>query len=216
MNRKTSCCCFSCIRAGNRVSVLAFIVFMAVSSFALGGDTGVPSLPRLVLVYATCSVNENYLAPYNSRVAYTPHLREFAEHARVFARHQTEAEISGIAFASLWTGTQAMRHGIYSHPEWLDDSNYLMAEAYAERGYETYFWNAHGLASAGLNYGQGVKPEHITSRMLTGDDPGFAKLLDRLKKDPNLRAFVMTNHTVRHRGYEMGSMDGFCARYPAE
>jgi arylsulfatase A-like enzyme len=53
--------------------------------------------PRLVILYATCTVNCQYLSPYNPGVAYTPHLDAFQEHATVFAKHQTEAGASGVA-----------------------------------------------------------------------------------------------------------------------
>lgn len=199
-----------------RAVILLLTLSLAISRLTFANGAPPRPAPRLVLVYATCSVNKNYLSPYNARVGYTPNLQAFAKNARVFARHQTEEGQSAIAFASLWTGTQAMLHGIYRYPEPLDKSNYLMAQAFAEQGYETYFWDEHSMASASLNYGQGVSAEHVTPHMLKVDDSAFAKLLERLQKDKNLRVFVMTNHTVTHRTYTTGSLEEFCARYPAE
>lgn len=172
--------------------------------------------PRLVLVYCTCSVNKDYLAPYYPRIGYTAHLRAFAQGARVFTRQQTEAGQSGLAFASLWTGTQAMRHGVYASTDLLDGANYTMAEAFADHGFETYFWDEHGMSSYSLNFGQGVKPDHVTPHMLKADDPGFVALLSKLKNDPDFHAFIMTNHSVTHRAYALDLVEAFYARFPAE
>ena len=46
---------------------------------------------RLVLLYATCTVNCRYLSPYDHGVDYTPSLAAFERHATTFAKHQTEA-----------------------------------------------------------------------------------------------------------------------------
>ncbi len=47
--------------------------------------------PRLVLLYAPCTVNRSFLSPYDEKVGYTPHLSAFAREAVTFRRHQTEA-----------------------------------------------------------------------------------------------------------------------------
>ena len=63
--------------------------------------------PRLVLLYATCSLNKHFLSSYDRSIAYTPHIEEFSKNALVFERHQTETGQSGTAFASIFSGLQA-------------------------------------------------------------------------------------------------------------
>ena len=157
--------------------------------------------PRLVVLYVPCTVNKDYLAPYNEAVGYTPHLKRFAEEAVVFDRHQTEAGQSGTAYASLFTGTQADRHGIYYQPAILRDDLYLISEAFGHAGYETYFWWEQGMAAADLNYGQGVPPQRTFNKILTGGDATFQRILRRLQSEPDFRAFVVANFTVTHSDY---------------
>src|SRR5262245_58401633 len=78
-----------------------------------------PQGPRLLILYATCSLNRDFLSPYNPNVTYTPALQSFAERGQVFTKHQTEEGQSGIAYASLFSGSQAPRHGVYYHPSKL-------------------------------------------------------------------------------------------------
>lgn len=165
--------------------------------------------PRLVVLYATCTVSRHYLSPYNPEVTYTPNIQAFAEEGTVFLRHQTESGQSGLAFASILTGSQADRHGVYRHPFWLRDKVFTLAEAFAARGYETHFWNGHPMAAADLNYGQGVEAENVqTSRhpepdkaRLTANDADFAAILERLKEDPSYKAYVQVLFSVTHAPY---------------
>ncbi len=168
-----------------------------------------PAPPRLVLLYAPCTVNRDALAPYGAGVRYTPNLAAFARESVVFQRHQTETDQSGPAYASLFAGAQADRHGVYRHPARLGDELFLAAEAFAERGYETHFWSGHPMASAELNYGQGVEPGHVHQRRpgvadlysLTANDSDFAAVLERLRRDRTARAFVQVAFTVTHGPY---------------
>lgn len=185
-----------------------------------------PAGPRLVLVYATCTLNRHFLAPYNDAVTYTPALQRFARDAALFTAHQTEEGQSGIAFASLLSGNQSMRHGIYSHPTRLSDELYLMGEAFRDAGYDTYFWSAHQMASSSLNYGQGIDPAHTFAAdlkkvppdedSLRADTPQFQQLLRELRDDPDKRAFVLTTFTVTHAPYHHLVLDELCALAPAE
>ncbi len=185
--------------------------------------------PRLVLVIATCTVNKDYLGPYNQKVATTPFLTRFAQDALVFERHYTEAVQSGVAYASMFSGKQATGHGIFAHPEWLGDEHVLLSEVFAAGGYETHSWLGHGAASAAWNYAQGVDVlnQHLRilddadvlnqhTRRLDGADADFRALLSELRANPEKRAFVLTNFTVTHSPY---SRDGqsvikFCERNP--
>ena len=163
--------------------------------------------PRLVLLYATCTLNKDFLAPYDAGVNYTPNIQRFADEAIVFERHVTEAGVSGTAYASILSGTQADRHGVYSHPHVLADELYLITEAFADDGYETFFWNAHRMASPELNYAQGVPEANaytshaFKKRMLTEEDPRFVEILRKLDADPEYRAFIVVNFTVTHAAY---------------
>ncbi len=171
--------------------------------------------PRLVLLYATCTVNKSYLSPYNTSITFTPNLQRFASEARVFERHTTEAGQSGIAFASIFTGTQAHRHGVYRHPMKLTDDQYLISEAFADNGYETFFWNGHPMASRRLNFGQGVTAENTFKYLLEADDPKFIEILERLRTDESYKAFILTNFTVTH-SYKMDFLETFRRLFPSE
>jgi len=179
-----------------------------------GGDA--PEQPRLVILYATCTVNRDYLAPYNDAVVYTPNLQQFAAESVVFTNHYTESGQSGPAYASMFTGHQADEHGIHRHPTRLRDELYLIAEAYADHGYETFFWNRHPMASAGLNFGQGVVAENTFDDFLRADSPELGGILQRLQEDASYKAFVMTNFTVTHAPYSFEHLNAFARRYPAE
>jgi arylsulfatase A-like enzyme len=173
-----------------------------------------PPRPRLVVLYATCSLSKEFLAPYDARVTYTPALAALARESVVFERHVTEAAVSGIAYASLFTGAQADRHGIFHHPSRLSAHLLTIFEAFAAAGYETHYWNGHPMAGADLDYAQGVAPEHVyppaghagndksfARSLLQRDDPWFQRLLERLRRDPDLRALVVANFTVTHAPY---------------
>jgi arylsulfatase A-like enzyme len=83
----------------------------------------------LVLLYATCTVNKDYLGPYEPAVSYTPALDDFARSSLVFENHQTESGQSGIAFASIFSGTQATEHGVFVNPSRLPDDVLVIPEA---------------------------------------------------------------------------------------
>ena len=95
-----------------------------------------------MLLYATCTLSKDFLAPYDASVGFTPSLAALAAEGVTFERHQTESGQSGTAFASIFSGTQADRHGVYDHPTWLADDAYLVSEAFAARGWETW-WPTH-------------------------------------------------------------------------
>ncbi len=189
----------------------AFLKFLGTSSGMLvglpawlSGCTGKPKIqPRLVLLYPTCTLNKSYLSPYNKNVTYTPCLEKFSSEAAVFKRHQTESGQSGNAFASIFCGCQADKHGIFDHPRKLDKSVYQVSEAFRDNGYNTYFWDKHMMASYDLGYGQGVRPENQFQRMLTADDKNFDEILDRLDTDKGYQAFIQTTFTVTHSIYTL-------------
>src|SRR6185295_15578310 len=118
-------------------------------------------LPRLVVLFAPCTVNRSYLSPYNPQIRYTPNLDRFARAGVTFTKHQTEEGQSGVAYAALFSGNQAMRHGIYSHPTRLQDCAYLITEAFRDAGYDVFFWADQIIASPKLNYVQGVDPAKV-------------------------------------------------------
>lgn len=68
----------------------------------------------------------------------------------VFQRHETESGQSGISFASLHSGQQADKHGVHRHPRRLDEKTYLISEAFADAGYDTFFWSGQPMAASKL------------------------------------------------------------------
>ena len=213
------------VRLASPSAVLLLAVVLAT------GCADAPERPRLVLLYATCALNRDYLAPYAPEVSFTPNLARFASEGVVFERHQSESGQSGIAFASLFSGVQAYRHGVYYHPARLPQDLYLITEAFADAGYDPWFWGAHSMASWDLGYFQGVPDEHVTYAkpprkrdqklaLLQPGDPRFAELLDRLEADPDYRAFVVVNFTITHDPYHIQvfdrDYDRFLERFPEE
>lgn len=167
-----------------------------------------PPRPRLVLLYATCTLNRGLVPPYG-RAPYMPGLAAFARESVVFRRHDTETDQSGPAYAALFSGAQVDRHGVFRHPARLRDDLHLAAEAFAAHGYDTYFWSGHPMASAELNYGQGVPPANVQRRVpgvaslyeLTANDAAFDAILARLRADPSYRAYVQVAFTITHGPY---------------
>lgn len=195
--------------------VVLAIAFAVLAGCAPAGRApGTSTAPRLVLLYATCSLSKDYLSPYNDGVAYTPSLARFAQDGLVFDRHQTESGQSGVSFASLFTGTQATGHGVFSHPARLGDEQYMIGEAFRDAGYDLYGWLDHRMASAELNYAQGISPSQAFDGRLSADDKRFNQVLDRLESDPDYRVFIVTNFTVTHSPYKARLLGAFCRSHP--
>lgn len=164
-----------------------------------------------------CTLGKDFLEPYDASVEYTPNLKRFAEQGVVFERHVTEAGQSGVAFASILSGEHAMRHRVYSHPTRLTDTIQTLPEAFAEAGYDTYFWEFQDMASLGLNYGQGVPPKQaFTRRRLKDNDPEFRAVLKRLAEDSTYKALIISFYSLTHSRYRRGSLAGFCEEYPGQ
>lgn len=157
--------------------------------------------PRLALLYATCTVNKFYLSPYNRSVTFTPFIGRFAAESAVFMKHQSECGQSGTAYASILTGNQADKHGVFDHPRVMDESNYLITEAFKENGYDTFLCATHPMANYGLAYGQGVQPENNHERYLTGNDDALDEILEKLSIDRDYRVLIVTLFTVTHGLY---------------
>ncbi len=213
-------------------AVVAPLLFVAACSDSGASPTG----PRLVVLYSTCTVSKDFLSPYRPGIPYTPNLQRFADESVVFERHNSEAGQSGIAFASIYSGVQADRHGIFHHPRPLADELYLVGEAFRDNGYATHFWSGHGMAAASLNYGQGIAPDHVydhekqfTKRAQTLDDdfltrttangPELDAVLADLAADPDAHAFLQINFTITHELYHeyagLEKIEAFRKRYPA-
>ena len=178
--------------------------------------------PRLVLLYATCSLNRHFLAPYDPAVSYTPNIDRLGKRSVVFTAHHTEAGQSGTSYASIFSGTQAMRHGVYDHPKKLPDSLFLIAEAFQAHGYAAYGFGTHYLASEHLNFMQGVRKDRHFYEFLTPKARAFRYVLDQLQENPDYKAFVVTNFTVTHYPYGHPTEDldtqlrEFCGPRPDE
>ena len=217
-----------------RVSFSTRALLIAAACAAAGcGGPDVPA-PRLVLLYATCTLNKGFLSPYRAGVGWTPSLAAFAGRGVVFRRHETESGFSGIAFASIFSGMQADGHGVFSHPARLPDDVPTITEAFAAAGWEVYFWADHEMASPELNYAQGVAPERLfrggarlgardprrrdpdREGFLQADDPRLQRILDRLAQDPRARALLVTNFTVTHAPYSAAWVEDFCRAHAGE
>jgi arylsulfatase A-like enzyme len=200
-----------------RVALLTSLALNALVASGLSGEEiqGSKS-PRLVILYATCSLGRSFLEPYDSTVSYTPNLQTLASRGTVFERHQTESGQSGISYASIFTGLQAADHGVYSHPSELVPEVRTIAESFAESGWETYAYLSHGMARNELNYDQGVPADRSYGLLLSGDEDEFSELLNGIKLNPSRRAFVMTNFTYTHAPYKTAWVRTFCKLHPAE
>jgi len=157
--------------------------------------------PRLVLLYAPCTVNRNFLSPYNRSVGYTPFLEKFASGATVFADVQAECGMSGTCYASIFSGCYADRHGIFEQPSIVGDDVHMITETFIGAGYDSYFWGGHPMATYQMNYGKGVAGENSSKLPLLAGDAMFDGILEKLASDQSYRAFVLTNFTVTHATY---------------
>ncbi len=198
---------------------------VAVALLAVACGPAEAPRPRLVVLYAPCSVNRDFLGPYGDDGPgrdLTPALDRFAEQAVVFERHVTESGQSGISYASLFTGAQADVHGVYRHPRAPSRDALQISEAFRDAGYETFFWSGQQVASAEYEYGRGVRPENVRGtteiRGYTATGPDFAAILRRLREDPGYEAFVQVNLTLTHNPYPKWStpesMAEFLAAHP--
>lgn len=211
------------LESTRRLAVVFAILWgvAVVCSGCFGGGGSEPSAgaavakPRLVVLYAACTVNKSFLSPYSPNLSdTTPHLARFAEEAVVFEHHQTEAGQSGTAFASLFAGTGAEHHGVFQHPTQLEDDVELIGEVFHRRGFEVATWLEHRLASAELGYAQGASATF--DRALHVGDPAFTAILEHLRGDPSARALLITNFTVTHTPYFAGSVESFCQHHPED
>jgi hypothetical protein len=69
-----------------RIALLAILVVLGVSC-----SPAPPPKPRLIVLYAKCTVNKDLLAPYADGIDFTPNFARFGHEAAVFTSHQTEA-----------------------------------------------------------------------------------------------------------------------------
>jgi arylsulfatase A-like enzyme len=213
------------------LTVMARLVAIGVlSSLLLGAicslqDSQTTKAPRLVVLYAVCSLNKDYLQPYTKSILYTPNIKSFAEQSVVFQRHQASSSFSGAAYASLFSGSRAYRHRIYYHPAPLSDDTFMIAEAFQENGYDTVYLNGHSYASASLNFAQGIAPENLIEW-----DPALSDTVQRadekwdsILKEVSSRkrnVFVQVNLKMTHAPYTANSSirmtSAFCRKFPEE
>ena len=192
--------------------LLLLVGSCALSACDRPAETAQP--PRLVVLYATCTLNKDFLSPYDPEIPFTPALERFASQGVVFERHHTESGQSGVAYASLFSGSQADRHGVLHHPSVLSRELDLVTEVFAANGYEVHSWLAHGMASAELGYAQGVPPANQHPHPLHARDPQLRAVLGRLESDPDARAFLVTNFTLTHAPYPATGLGRLCAEHP--
>jgi len=199
-------------------------IFLTICCLLLGCSGSKPtdpptanrSQPRLVLLYMTCTLNKSFLSPYNPKVQFTPNLENFGSESVVFGKHRTEAGLSGVAFASIYTGSQAQSHGVFTHPARLSNSVYDVTDAFAEDGYDVFLWDAQPMCSKELNYAQGAPSQNVFKRILQSGDPELKKILNRLARDPNYKALLITTFTLTHGPYAADHLGSFVPTYPEE
>jgi len=176
---------------------LLALVGGVVASVGCGGPSEPVEPPRLVLLFATCTLNKDHLSPYDPSVPYTPNLQVLSEGTAVTAlRHRAEASISGVSYASLFTGAATPRHGVFTHPRPLRDELRTVDELFAAAGYETLAYIGHHV-TRGLGYTATDESE----QPLRAADPHFREELARLQADPDARLFVVTNDLQLHDYY---------------
>ncbi len=228
-------------------------IFPALAVLALATGVGLlpscgsaprPTGPRLVVLYATCTVSKDFLSPYGHRdpesdpapIDFTPNLQRFADEGTVFERHNTEAGQSGVAFASIFTGVQADRHGVYFHPDEVPAELLDVSEAFAANGYAPHVWSGQAMAAAKYGYGQAVPESDVhythvefTKRAkelpagffpeTTANTPEFDAILEELQRDPDAGAFVQVNFTITHELYheyaDLEKIEAFRRAHPA-
>jgi arylsulfatase A-like enzyme len=164
----------------------------------------------------TCTLNKNFLSPYNPKVQFTPNLQKFGSESVVFGKHRTEAGLSGVAFASIYTGSQAQSHGVFTHPTRLSNSVYDVTDAFAEDGYDVFLWDAQPMCSKELNYAQGAPSENVFKRILQSGDPKLTEILERIARDPDYKALLITTFTLTHGPYAADHLGSFVQIYPEE
>lgn len=174
-----------------------------------------PDPPRLIVLFYTCTLNADYLQPYNPDIAYTPNLKRLARDAIVFERHQTESGQSGISFSSLFTGAQAGKHGVYMHPAPIAENVAVLPEMLRDAGYDPHYWLRHPMAKAAI--GDAARRESGSRPVegwLRSEDARFRALLSRLRDEPEYRAVVTAAYSVTHGPYKTDRLEEFLERYP--
>ncbi len=205
---------------------LALLAVLPGMFFVPGCSKADPDRPRLVILYAACSLSKEFLSAYDTSVPFTPAFRRFAEESLVFDKHVSEAGQSGISFASIFSGVHAFKHGAYRHPVKLPDSLYQISEAFRDAGYDPYFWSGQRMGSWELGYGQGVprKNAYIVGphegERYTANGPELDVLLEKLQRDPDYEAFAQINLTLSHSPYHLYAtgpvLTGFLTAYPQQ
>lgn len=162
--------------------------------------------PRLVVVYVPCTVSAKYLDPYGGP-ALTPQLARFAENAAVFTAHRTEANGSGPAFASIFTGQQADGHGVFTHPAEVAEPVDDLSEVLRAAGYTIFYWDTHRMADHDLGYLQAA--QHVTDSLPYPNGPDVSAVLDRLVEDPDAKLAIFAAFSVTHSPYDPAVYDLF-------
>lgn len=178
-------------------------------------ETATVEEPRVVLLFLPCTLNRNYLSPYNEEVNYTPRIQAFADDAITFTRHQSEAGQSGIAYSSIFTGTQADVHGVYAHPAPIAESAPTITEAFRDAGYDTFLWATQGMALKAIGT-RGLDEDHIFRTALRADSQEFQKALARVRNEPDYKVLIVTAFTRTHGRYKADFLDGFARNFPKE
>jgi arylsulfatase A-like enzyme len=131
-----------------------------------------------VVVLVLDCLRKDSVSPYNTEVDFTESIEGFAEEAKVFENVVAQAPWTLPSHASMFTGMYPWEHGATQKNLDLDVESELLAEKYAEKGYETGCYTINGFLNpeSGLTDGfSKVKNLDISDRF-SGINKAFNKL----------------------------------------
>jgi arylsulfatase len=114
-----------------------------------------PQGPPNIVLITFCTMRADHLGAYGAPRGASPHLDRLAANGAVFLDHTTQASYTGGSFASLLTGRYGFAHGVWDHPQRLDDSLVTLAETMQAAGYATGGFVYSGYIGDKFNYDQG-------------------------------------------------------------
>lgn len=189
----------------------ALYCFVSIGIVFSSYGTVADEVPRLVVLYAPCTVSAKFLDPYGA-AGLTPHIARFAKDAAVFTAHRTEANGSGPAFASIFAGQQADGHGVFSHPSEVAARVQDLSEVLAAAGYEIFYFGSHRMADHDLGYVQAS--DYATDSLPYPKSPALQDALDRLAANSRAKLAVFAAFSVTHSPYDRAPLELFQLKHP--
>jgi arylsulfatase A-like enzyme len=131
-----------------------------------------------IVVLVLDSLRKDSISPYNDEVNFTENIDSFADEAEVFENAVAQAPWTLPSHASMFTGMYPWEHGATQKNLSLDVESSLLAERYAEKGYQTGCYTINGFLNpeAGLTEGfEEIRNLDISDRF-SGINKAFNKL----------------------------------------